>query len=330
MAKVEQFREYGIDLYFLKNVVLRVYENIEEYITIKQELEYANRKLAALKNEEITFYRLGIRKTFHDVCFENSGHLFIRSNDNLKCVFCGASTKEYDLTKADIDFLESCAKEQHILIDNAPYYEKDLPLIRTLVGKINYQIEINRPEDKDVGEHLTEEDKADEEYFHSLCVDAINDIQRDVKVAHKLDEKDYKNRWGEEVWNPKEFSDEKAKTMLEQIDKDIEKADKIEYSNPNRDLIIEMCKTRKYEILILSGKHIPTLYNNAPEEDKIAVIKAYYNLSDDNYRIASDYFEKTGLLGIGKALGYKCLTADQKIHTQITRMKIKRDTKRKN
>ena len=82
-----------------------------------------------------------------------------------------------------------------------------------------------------------------------------------------------------------------------------------------------MCKTIKYEILIVSGAHIPTLYNETQEEDKIYVAKAYFNMTDFKHREGTGYF-KMNEFGIkGEADQYKYLTANPEINELVLRIK---------
>ena len=85
-------------------------------------------------------------------------------------------------------------------------------------------------------------------------------------------------------------------------------------------MLLEECKIAKYEVLILSGENIPLLYNSLDnKDDKFALIKAYYNLSNQDYRINSGYFKTSN-----EAVFYDCRTAHPEINQKILELKLNR------
>ena len=55
------------------------------------------------------------------------------------------------------------------------------------------------------------------------------------------------------------------------------------------------------------------------ENDKIALTKAYYNLSNTDFRINSGYFHRDN-----DAIFYGCYTANPDINSRILEMKLRR------
>ena len=90
-----------------------------------------------------------------------------------------------------------------------------------------------------------------------------------------------------------------------------------------KNLMIEDCMTAKYEVLLLAGKHINTLLEMAKDEDeRIALTKAYYNISNQVYRLNSDYFAPD--YRSYDALKFDFVTANPDINNQVLEMKLRR------
>ena len=72
-------------------------------------------------------------------------------------------------------------------------------------------------------------------------------------------------------------------------------------------------------MLILTGQHIPTLYQNCiDEEERIAFIKAYYYLSTTKIRVTRNYFFNNL-----DSAHYKCRTTNQEINENVLKLKVK-------
>ena len=274
--------------------------------------------------DQVTFKVLYDGEHFHDCC-HSAGHLFMRFDDELKCVWCNASTKDFNLTKEELDFLTECAKQKGMLLSDATL--DDLPFIKLFKENREKAIEESRPDDSfydNIEERLYEDEEftAEYMYFESLVEDSSSELMRALGYAHVID-KNIKD--DDYPYNPVYLSEDVSKELLENIDNDLRnlKNNRKTFNKQSKKLVAEMLKTRKFEILILSGKHIPTMYNRLKHEsDKICLIKAYYNLSKKNYRVSSEYFEKSTFNYI--AGRYVCLTADKEINTRIHKMKVNR------
>lgn len=314
----EKINKEDIDLIEVEAEIIESYPDLKKYLYAKGLVE----RLIMDRNElieYISFYKFSAPK-YHECCSEFK-HTFIRLPNELKCVYCGASTKDYNLTEEQLDFLTNCAKDKNLLLKKAT--EADLHLIRFLIAKQEYIISSNQPTDDiyDRYPNLTEEEFDAFFYDDSLVKFAGFDLKCNIEVAHRLDKKEYGEKDGLLVENPKYLSDEETQKLLESINQDIKRAESLDSDNKYKPLLIEMCKTIKYEILIVSGYHIPTLYNETQEKEKIYVAKAYFNLTDFKHREGTGYF-KMNEFGIkGEADQYKYLTANPEINELVLRIK---------
>ena len=236
-------------------------------------------------------------------CTDN--HLFVRLDNKLKCIRCGATSKVYKLTEKQLDFLTLCADKQKMLIGKVT--TDDLPFLKVLLSdKKNHNYESLSPRVKEEEEWLDSESIA-----HELSLK--------VKKAHALDNQQFDNK-DFHVTNPKYLSDEVVKLLLKDVSDELDRIK--ETDSKFKDLMIEECKVAMYEILILSGKNIPKLLEEAKEEDdKIALTKAYYNISKEYFRVNSDYFASSN--SVHDAISYDCLTANKEINNRILQMKSK-------
>lgn len=236
-------------------------------------------------------------------------HFLVRFDNELICINCGATTKDYNLCDDDLEFLTLCAEEQGFLLMEV--IKEDIPLLKVLI------------EEQDTNKKLLESILFDDEYinddFYLGDEQTICDLNIEINKAHKLDSRIFEGL--PKVSNPKYLSNEKANELLLKISSEVEK---INQSNSNfKNLLIEECKTAEYEVLILSGAHIPTLLaqtNN--ESEKIALTKAYYNLTNPYFRINSGYFNSDNR--DWDAIGYDCRTANNEINQKILEIKLKR------
>lgn len=304
------FKRMGIDLFNLRSKLESSFNELQEYENLKWHLKNSQDDYNKTFLENTISFRTMLDGYHHDYCSLTWKHYFIDLGDELKCAFCGGTTKDYDLSKEEFEFLKDCAYKQSMILKGAT--KEDFPLIEVIKERQEYKKEEDSDEyDVDFSEvagsdNITNADMA---------------MKRIIRVAHHLDDKNIMNDYGEPVYDPAYYNEQESKRMLKRIYKDIEEAKLIE--SENKDLIIEMCNTVKYEILILSGKHIPTMYKEAKNEDeKIALIKAYYNLYNYEYRDCSGYFNKEK--NRCDSLFYDCATADPEINNRILEMRIKR------
>ena len=293
----------------LKEKIRKLFPEVDNYINSQNKL----RELVDEKNraatEDISFDTFNI--DYDSECIPN--HTFVRLDGELKCICCGATTKDYDLDEKELDFLTECADKQEMLIKSAT--KEDLPLLQVLFERNAFNRGLYTiSEDEELSEMNIEE----EQYFAEVA--EISELNRAVEKAHVLDaeERDQEDLI---VENSKYFSEEQANELLIKIGKELEKLK--ESDSRFKNLMIEDCMTAKYEVLLLAGKHINTLLEMAKDEDeRIALTKAYYNISNQVYRLNSDYFAPD--YRSYDALKFDFVTANPDINNQVLEMKLRR------
>ncbi len=299
----------GIDLLDLIKRLESVYKEVLDYVEINNELRNLRESKNKVLSENINFDIFN--NYYNERCVNR--HFFVRLDDELKCMCCGATTKDYPLSKEELDFLTLCAESQGILLTEVN--KEDIPLLQVLMEKQDYYRSLRKPLnplDDENEDYLVE---AEEQWLSDQA--EIPDLRRSIRKAHLLDSKIYDSE-NTKVNHPKYLSDEQSKKLLLEVEKELEKLQKSDSRFKN--LMIEECKTARYEILILSGEHIPTLLEQTrDEEDKVALTKAYYNISNPEFRVNADYFSSRN-----SAVFYNCLTANPEINNRILKMKLRR------
>jgi len=302
----------GIDLSSLIRKLYFSFENVRKYIDLKNEISNLKSDINTILTEDINFDSFGNYEDGNYMCSDK--HHLIRLDGELVCLNCGATTKDFSMEKEDIDFLTIAAEKQGMLLKEVT--KDDIPLVNVLKSEIDYKKSQRKPLDE-----LTEDECFDlaEEYY--LVDEAeITDIRREIRKAHKLDSRNLEGL--PKVSNPQYLTEEQAKQKLLEIDKQIEQVKKL--NSRFKDLILEECNAAKYEILILNGAHIPTLMKETKNKnDKIALVKAYYNLSNASFRVNSGYFKPDNRNW--EALAYDCRTANPEINQRILDMKVKKN-----
>ena len=85
--------------------------------------------------------------------------------------------------------------------------------------------------------------------------------------------------------------------------------------------LLQECRITKYELAILSGISIPELVKSAQitasEEEMSALTQAYINMSSQDCRVNSGYFESEK-----DARFYDCITASPEINQRVLEMKF--------
>ena len=301
---------FGIDLYSLKSKFEYLYNDLYEYLSVIGGINTLEERRRDIINEDITFNCFN-SESYSEHCLES--HSFVVEENELKCVYCGATTKDYPLSKEEFEFLVLCAKQRGILLEE--FKKEDWPLLQVIIEKQNYRRSL-RPELDILAEDYL--DKAEEQFYDDEY--EFTELRISLARAHMLDAQTYEGQ-KVKVKNPKYLSDDKKKELLENLEKEL---DEIQKTNSRfKPLLIEQCKTAKYEILILSGEHIPTLLKETINEDeKIALTKAYYNLSDSDFRVNSGYFDSSHRNN--DAIFYDCYTANPEINSKILEMKLRR------
>ena len=305
----EALRSENKYLIELKEKIRKLFPEVDNYINSQNKL----RELVDEKNraatEDISFDTFNI--DYESECIPN--HTFVRLDGELKCICCGATTKDYDLDEKELDFLTECADKQEMLIKSAT--KEDLPLLQVLFERNAFNRSLYTiSEDEELSDMNIEE----EQYFAEVA--EISELNRAVEKAHVLDaeERDQEDLI---VENSKYFSEEQANELLIKIGKELEKLK--ESDSRFKNLMIEDCMTAKYEVLLLAGKHINTLLEMAKDEDeRIALTKAYYNISNQVYRLNSDYFAPD--YRSYDALKFDFVTANPDINNQVLEMKLRR------
>lgn len=301
---------FGIDLYSLKSKFEDLYDDLHEYLKVIGGINTLEERRRGIINEDITFDCFN-SECYSEHCLES--HSFVVEGNELKCVYCGATTKDYPLSKEEFEFLVLCAKQRGILLEE--FTKEDWPLLQVIIQQQNYRRSL-RPEPDILAEDYL--DKAEEQFYDDEY--EFTELRIALAKAHMLDAQTYEGQ-KVKVGNPKYLSDEKKKELLENLEKELEEIKKT--NSRFKPLLIEQCKTAKYEILILSGEHIPTLLKETTDEvDKIALTKAYYNLSDSNFRVNSGYFDSSNRYN--DANFYDCYTANPEINSKILEMNLKR------
>ena len=206
-------------------------------------------------------------------------HSFIRLPHELKCICCGATTKDYNLTDEELDYLTEGAKYQGIYADSINAI--DMPYIQVL----------------------------------NITGNGTTDIKNKVMCAHNIDDETV-NFGTFKAKNTNYLFPSETKKLLEGIEEEINRVKKID--SRFKDLMLETLNTVKYEVLILSSENIPTLYEEASEDEKYALAKAYYNLINEKNRVCNDYFINPVI-----ASTYMCYTANPGVNQKVLEM-IKR------
>lgn len=302
----------GIDLSSLRRKLYFSFENVRKYIDLKNEISNLKKEISTILTENINFEYFGDYEDYDNACY--GGHYIVRFEDELLCLKCGATTKDFSMKKEDIDFLTIAAEKQGMLLKEVT--KEDIPLLYVLKSEKDYQKSQRKPlSEVDENEYLA----VAEEYW-LIDESEISDIRREIRKAHKLDSRNLEGL--PKVSNPQYLTDEQAKQKLLEIDKQIEEVKK---SNSKfKKLILEECNAAKYEILILNGAHIPNLMKETKNQnDKTALVKAYYNLSNASFRVNSGYFKPDNRNW--EALAYDCRTANPEINQRILEMKVKKN-----
>lgn len=284
------------DVIELRNKLVKTIPNMSEYILTLKIINDSKKIQNSILENEIDFNQFG-----SDDCDE---HHFIRLNDELVCAKCMSSSKDYIATQSDVEFLTLCAKEKGKFLQGVE--EQDIPLYKVLLER-QYDIldKMDKPDpDYSENKYLTEEGM-------------LAHICNEIKIAKMMDSGEYEiNKF--RTINPKYLSDEAVVKLLAKIQETIQEINNSD--SRQKDLLLEMCEVAINEVLILRGHTISELMSiKTSEEELFALAKAYYNISNYDYKINDDYFDN-----LKDAINYKCLTANPKINQKVLDMKVKR------
>ena len=313
-----KYEEIGIYLRKIKEE-LEEFEDTKDYLYNEDGIKGSEQQAKRCLLEDISFDTMYDSKSKNIIC-SKANHFFIKLEGELRCVFCGASTKEYDLTPEQLEFLEKAADAQKKLIKGVT--AEDMPLLQLLVMERTAAIE---EYDKELDNPINNSEDKDEMYydFDETVHRTGTSIQNYIARAKRIDSGDYTDKWGNITYFQKYFDDERATRELAKVEEDLEVARTMSLEPESRRNTVQRLKIKKYEILILSGKTIPGIFERlTDDEDKECFVKAYANLNDEEYRKNSGYFE-------GKKLGsevmypYSCITAIPEINRRLLDMKLK-------
>jgi|GEM_PF-4813955 len=306
----------GVDLVSLREKFKSTFSNLEQYLDLMEDLRNAQNVRDEILNRNIDFDEFSKEEVWNSNCFKK--HHFAYIDKHLECLCCGASTKGFEMNDEQIQFLMKCAKSQGMLLETVT--KSDIPLYRVLKAEEdawrNQRTPLNEIEKDSMMDRM---DWAEEYFLQDES--ELSDIDRTIRRAQMWDSGIYETdelKVSRQTYFDQEWADYLNSKVANQF-RHINNS----YKGNNKELLLEMCLTYIYEIEILSGKHIPSLYASATtEEDKIAIVKAYSNLSNQNYRVQSGYFKHDNRNW--DAVSYDCRTAHPKINEKIMEMKLKR------
>jgi len=288
---------------------------LKTYIELCRELREKRQKRSNVLSENISFDYFSDDFVFDELCILR--HYLVKTDDNLVCMCCGAKTQDFGMTKEDVEFLELCAEKQGMFLKEVS--EKDIPLLMVLLEERRERVKERTPiheiEEDGIMRHMN---WAEEYYLEDEAV--ISNMRRQIKQAQMLDKGLFEED-GYRVSNSKYLEQDRTGKLLTKLNKQISLLKNS--TTESKELQLEMCRTVKYEVLILAGNRIPVLYEETNSEDeKIALIKAYYNISNTDYRIHSGYFKPDHR--DNDAIFYTCRTAHPAINQKLFEMKLRR------
>lgn len=251
---------------------------------------------------------------------DRSRHLLIKLPDEIKCVYCGFTTKEFKLSKEQIEFLAKAAEYQNILLTDAT--ENDLPFIR--IVKNQQEEEMNGLLAKEEAEEAKEDEIDDytgsfgvskiSSYISDRVEDFAANMKYAIELAHRMDREDYYDKKYKIRYNPAHLTEEEAKNYMRQVESELDKT--------TTEFDIASLTIKKYEILILSGKSISKLFDEIKDPiDKRLFVKAYTNLKRESYREECEYFnterDKAEKIGWART----CTTANPELNKILLKEK---------
>lgn len=309
--KEKDFEKHGINLYDLKNELISTCKDLTNFITLNEIIESLEEQRTILINRIKLDNKCENESNAHPL----NGHCLIDLGDELKCVYCDFTTKNYDLTKEEFEFIKLCAEKRNLVLENVTL--DDLPLIQNIVKDQEKEINYLEKRIEESDESLMDRD-FNFDLFDTLESTGIN-LQHKINMAHRIDNKIYTNSYGDKVYNTKYLEEEKSKGLINVINSEINNAlnssDSIDAKS--KEDLIKRLKVNKFEILILSGNSIPETYDKLDnEEDKECFIIAYSHLNDCDYRVNSGHFKNEK-----EAVCYDCITANPEINKRLLKIK---------
>ncbi len=257
---------------------------------------------------------------------DRSRHLLIKLPNEIKCVYCGFTTKEFKLSKDQIEFLAKAAEHQNILLTDAT--ENDLPFIE--IVKAHQEEEMNGLLAQEEAEYAKEDEEEIDDYT-GLCGASetssyINerseefavDMKRAIELAHRMDREDYYDEKYKIRYNPVHLTEEETKNYMKQVENELERA--------TTEFDIASLTVKKYEILILSGKSISKLFDEIEDPiNKGLFVKAYTNLQRESYREECEFFDTTR--EGSRSWERTCTTANPELNKMLLKANEKKENK---
>ena len=312
---------------------------LKDYLKLCDDLRDIRRARSDILSENISFDNFGGDIDVDGKCFNK--HCLVKLDDELVCVRCGATTKDYGLNKEELEFLTLCAESQGLLVKE--FTKEDMDLLKVLMAENDYYISqrtpINEIEEDGIMGHM---DWAEEYYLEDEM--EISEYRRKIRKAQILDGKLYLDKTGlsEEdakksylelvregkikdvgVADPWYLKGKKLEELQKQLDEKWETAKPTNVSTENYEEKLKSvldCYTMRYELAILTGASIPDLVKEVKTEDEMnALTQAYINMSSQEGRVKSGYFENEN-----EAVWYDCITASPEINQRILQMKMKK------
>ena len=312
--------------------LLSNHPDLKKYIQLIDAIQYYKEQRGNIISR-INFRNFGNGENFKEICFTN--HCLVKIDEELVCMYCGASTKDYSLSKEEFEFLVRCAEIKGILLKEVT--KANMDLLKVLIQENNDYRSRRRPLDEIKADWKMDDMDWAEEYY--LDDESEISVMRDqIKLAQILDSMKWQDKTvlSEEdaiksyiqfvqegtiddvaVIDPIYLQGEKLAELQAKLTKRISSLEQSDRSD--KDMLLEECLVTKYELAILSGMNIPELLANCTSErEKIALTKAYINMSSQDGRIKSGYFASRN-----EAICYDCITASPEINQRILEMKFK-------
>lgn len=310
--KSESFEENDINLDDIKSDLINNYSEMSDFDKKSKNYE------SYLRQRNKMFECIGFPSGdhYHPIC-ARSRHTLIRLSDELRCIYCGSTTKEYSVSEEELKFLTLAVEERNMLLTDAN--ENDLPFIEL----------VKKDQEDEMNGLLEEEEKDDPstgmcgavsettEYINDRVEEYAVEMERALSLAHRMDRKDYYDEEYKVSYNPIYLTKEEAENYMRKVESELSTAT-TEYDKKSLTI-------KKYEILILAGNSISELFNGIDDEfNKLSLVQAYTNLQSESYRENSEFFNKDkGISWIDK-----CTTANPEINKIL--LKLREETERTN
>jgi hypothetical protein len=304
-GKTQVFLKNGFDLRKIRNEIRETNEEYKEYIELGVARDGWYRRKGNIE-EKLELRNINDRIHYHAQCVDET-HYYIDLGDELRCAYCGFTTKDYDLNEEELEFLKSVVKDQKLILEEAT--KEDLPFIQVVVDE--QEKELKEYEEK----LFNDEEQEDKwEHFMGYTEGLVAGLRGKLRRAHKKDKKDYYDEFYEaNIHDPRYYTYKEAKELVDKVNKEIKETTDEEK--------LKELKIKRYELLILAGIPLKEMYSRIKDEsDKDYFVIAYSNLQDDDYKEQSGYFKPCDEF-VTDAKRYSCLTADSEINKRLLKLR---------